>query len=279
MSINVVSGFSSSQSSQNLQATSEKIQAVIANLVSGSTAQTGDNVANVSVATQLQSSLSGLRQLSENLSQAGSLTQVAEAGIGQVQNTLQQLQSLARQASTPDLSDTDRNALNQQFQQLAASIDQTVNAVTFNGQPLLNGKVSGNQAISFDSVLSGDNSDNGGGELSIPSLSTSSLFGGQAPSLSSADSAQQALATLGNALSQVTNVLGGIGAFQQSVDFASATVDSAGFNQQAAMSNLSDTDFADASSQLSLANVQQNSAIALAAQGNLLNPALLQLIG
>jgi flagellin-like hook-associated protein FlgL len=79
-------------------------------------------------------------------------------------------------------------------------------------------------------------------------------------------------------VNQVANVLGGIGAFQQSVDFASATVDSAGFNQQAAMSNLSDTDFADASSQLSLANVQQNSVIALAAQGNLLNPALLKLV-
>ena len=71
----------------------------------------------------------------------------------------------------------------------------------------------------------------------------------------------------------------GLGSFEQSTDFATASIDTAINNQQAAMSSLQDTDLASTSTQLSQASLQQNAAIALQAQGNQLLPSLLDLLG
>lgn len=276
MSVNIIGGVLGNQQ-PNIQRTSDKVQAVIATLIGGSNSAAGGDVAKLSIAAQLQSSLSGLKQLSENLAQAVSLAQIASSGVQQIQDGLGQLQSLAKQAANPNLNDGERNALNQQFQQVVGSIDNLVQGTSFNGQPLLNGNLTGDNVVTIDQVL-GDNG-NDGAVLSIASLATKDLFGGQSLNISSADGAKAADQILTAALSQVGQAGATVASFQQNVNYAAATVDSASFNQEAAISNLSDTDFANAASQLSLANIQQNLSTALAAQGNLLNPALLNLIG
>lgn len=264
--------------SQSIQSASDKLQAVLASIASGSN-QSSDNIAETSIVTQLQSQASTLKQVSGNLTQALSLAQVADGGAGQIQDIVSQLQSLASQAESPVLNADNRKQLNQQFQQLSSQIGTLASSTSFNGQNVLDGSLSGANALSLDNLLSTDNSGNGGDSLSISSLSTGSLFSGQNLSLLSSDNAAQALAVLGNALNQVTNTRSNIGAFQQAADFAAANVDSALANQQAAQSAISDTDIAGASTNASLANIQQNAAIAVAAQANRLNPALLQLVG
>jgi len=261
---------------QSIQNAGNKLQAAIASIVSGSQSQASD-VADLSIASQLQSQTAALRQVSSNLAQAFSLTQVADGGATQIQAVLGQLQTLAQQAKSPTLNVNNRQQLNEQFQQLSDQIDILSTSTTFNGQPLLNGSVSGNNALSLDSFLA-PGSSNGDG-LSIGSLSSSSLFGGQSLNILNADNAGQASDVIGNALNQLTGVRAGLGSFQQTVNYAAANVDSALANQQAAQSNISDTDIASASTQYSLADIQQNAAIALAAQGNNLSPALLQLVG
>src|SRR5207253_1571399 len=97
----------------------------------------------------------------------------------------------------------------------------------------------------LDSLLGGGSGD--GTSLSINNLATNSLFGGQKLDLLSQDNAQSAVNAIGNAINQVTNTLSNIGAFQQTLDFAAANVDSALVNQEAARSQLTDTDIAAAS--------------------------------
>jgi flagellin len=278
MDITSLSGLNTAQST-TVQRSSDKLQAIIDRAVgnTNSSLSTGDNVTSVSVAAQLQASSAGLRQISTNLAQADSLTQVAGQGTAQIQEALQQLQNLAGQADDSTLSNNDRATLDQQFQQGATQINQIAASTSFDGQPLLDGSISGNKALSLDNLLSedGETGTSDSGALSIGGLNTNSLFGGQSLNLLSSSAAQQALITISGAIDQTVSTASGIGAFQQSVDFAAANVDSASFNQQAAMSNLSEADLAGGASH---ASFQSNANAAVNAQGNNLTPALLELI-
>ena len=270
MTISSLSGVSGLPQSQNISNASAKLQAVISSIVSGQA-----DGADLSLATQLQAQTSGLRQASSNLAQGASLTQVASGGAQQIQAALQQLKSLAESAASPTLNDADRAALNQQFKATVNTIDQIATGTSFNGKNLLNGSLSGNDSLTLDSLLGASGS--GGGQLSIPSLASSNLLAGSGDILSASD-AGQAVNNIDNAISQVSSTVAGIGAFQQTLDFTTANVDSALFNQQAATSTLSDTDITTASTQKAQDTVQLNAAIAVAAQGNKLTPALLKLV-
>lgn len=262
------------QQSQSVSNASAKLAAALAEIVSGNQASEADQVA---VTAGFQSQTSGLKQAGNNLVQALSLTQVADGGISQIGGLITQLQSLASQSASPGSNPDTRKQLNQQFQQLSDQIDNIANTTSFNSQNLLDGSLSGVNTLSLDNML-GQSVSSGDNTLSIANLSSNSLFGGTLD-VSSPGSAAQALSALGDAFNQIIGAQSSIGAFQQTLNFASANIDSALTNQQAAMSSISDTDLAQASSQSTLAQVQQQAGIALEAQGNNLNPALLQLVG
>lgn len=275
MVISSLTGIGGTQSQQNVQNADSRLRAAIASIVSGRRA---DDVAKVAIASQLQSNTSELRQASSNLALGSSLAQVAGNGAEQIQQALTQLQSLAQQASSPTLNAENRAQLNEQFKNLTRSIDQIAQSTTFNGKSLLDGSLSGDNAVTLGSLL-GASGDSLGSSLSVDNLSSGSLLGSDSLNILSADSAGQAITAIQDALNQVTGARAGIGAFQQATDFAAANVDSAIVNQEAAHSTLSDTDLAQASTESSQAEIQKNASIALAAQGNRLTPALLQLIG
>jgi flagellin len=266
-----LNGLPQQQASQNASA---KLQAIIARIVSGQ--KGNEDVAALSIASQLQASTSGLKQVASNIAQAASQTQVADGGVAQTQEVLGKLQSLASQAASPTLTPEIRSQLNDQFQKLASQLDHIANSTTFNGQKLLNGDVSGDKALSLDSVLASDTGD--GNALSIADLSANGLLGGSL-NLLTADSAQAAVTALGNAINTVTGVRADIGAFQSALDFSAANIDSAIANQDAARATLGETDIAEESTQLSLADLQRNASLAVTAQTNHLPATILQLIG
>jgi len=273
MVISATTGAAGVQAQQNIGAADNKLRAAIANIASGK--REGD-VAKVAIASQLQSVTSELRQASGNLALGSSLSQVADGGAEQIQKALNQLKSLASQARSPVLNDDNRKQLNEQFQQTLASIDQLAKSTNFNGKNLLDGSLTGNNALSLGSLL-GSKEDSLGSALSVDNLSSSNLLG--SPNILSADSAGVAASAIGEALNQVTSARTNIGAFQKSVNFAAANVDSAVANIESAQAQLTDTDLGLESTNNSLAEVQRNAAIALAAQGNRLAPQLLQLVG
>lgn len=265
-----LNGLPQQQVSQNAN---NKLQAIIARLVSGQ--KGNEDVASLSIATQLQASTSGLKQVASNIAQAASQVQVADGGVAQTQEVLGKLQSLALQATSPTLTKENRELLNDQFQKLAGQLDHIANSTTFNGQKLLNGDVSGDKALSLDSVLASDTDE--GNALSISDLSASGLLGGNL-NLLTAGGAQAAAAAIGDAINTVTGVRADIGAFQSALDFSAANIGSAIANQDAARATLGETDIAEESTQFSLADLQRNVTLSLTAQTNKLPANILQLI-
>jgi flagellin len=278
MNITGLAGLTGSQQSQNLQKTNAKLQAAIASLVSG-TKSNKEDVASLSIASQMQAGVANLKQVSGNIAQASSLAQIADSGAEQLQGAIEELQKIAQQANSPTISDDNRKQLNEQFQQISKSLDKIVGGTSFNGQKLLDGSVSGDNSITLGKILTGDgDGDNGG--LAINNLSKDALFGGKNLNVLTTASAGEAVSTLADALKQVTGVRVDIGTFEQTLNFVGANIDSAVINQEAARAILQDSDFAEEAGVLSLLNIQRNASLALQAQGNKLLPNLLnKLIG
>lgn len=277
MDITSILGLNSNQ--QNVQrAGSGKLQAVIDTIVSNKRAsQAADDVASISTATRLQSDESGLKQVSVQLAEASSLTQVAADGLDSIENALETLQALASKAADPSVDDAARAALNEQFQKAVKTIDDAVSNTSFDGKPLLDGALSGEASLSLEETLTGSKGNTDDITLSIGDLSSTALLGEDTPSLANVESAQSALTIVNSALKQVVGTSEAIQGFQEAANIVAAYVDSVTANQQAAQSVLQDADFTQQGN--ALANIQGNTNKAIAAQGNLLNPALLNLVG
>jgi flagellin len=277
---NAIGSLGGSSGQQNIKRANDKLRAVVETLVSGNRInKAADDVAALSLASLLQAQTSGLKQVSSNVAQASSLTQVADGGIEQIQQSLEQLRSLAAQAKNPTLNPANREQLDKQFQQLVQDIDRIAGNTSFNNQKLLNGDLSGDNALSLNGVLGQDNATESTETLTLDDLSSSRLFNGQSLSVLTPQSADAAIAAIDSALRTAAGARAEVGSFQQSLNFVGASIDSAVINQEAARAILQDTDFAEASTQFSLADLQQKASIALAAQGNRLSPNLLKLIG
>ncbi|MFO0389281.1 MAG: flagellin [Alphaproteobacteria bacterium] len=278
MPINPLSGFGSISNQQNSQRISDRLQLAVASLVSGKRInRAADDIAALSVATQLQAELSSLKEISSNAAQATSLLQVADGGAEQIGGLVQELRDIALQAKSPTLNQANRDALNTQFQQVVAEIDRIAGNTKFGGKTLLDGSVSGANSLSIGEVLSGESGEEGNA-LAIDSLSSSALFSGQSFNVFSADGATRALEALELAQGKVTGARADIGAFQQSVGYLAASIETAVANQDAARSVLADTDFAEESTIYSLLNLQREASLSLAAQGNRLPAGLLRLV-
>ncbi len=127
----------------NIAKASSAAQTSVSRLSSGNfITKAADDVARLSIGTSFATTVKTLRQALVNASQGVSLLQVADGALGQVTEILQRQKTLAVQASSGNLSNTDRSFLNQEFQALTQQIDFISSTASFNGVKLLNGDLS-----------------------------------------------------------------------------------------------------------------------------------------
>lgn len=115
--------------------------------------------------------------------------------------------------------------------------------------------------------------------VQIQSASSNSLFNGASLSIASLAGAQEAGEVLNIAIDKVTAIRSDVGAMMSRFDFATANIEIAMQNQDAARGTLLDTDVASESSAYATAQVQLQAGIAVLAQANQLPQNLLKLIG
>jgi len=152
-----------------------------------------NNAAGYAIAQGMTSQINGLNTAINNTNDGVSLTQTAQGSLQQVTNDLQTMRNLAVQSLNATNSAQDRADLNQQFQQLAADINQVAQTASFNGVNLLDGSFQGatfqvganvGQSITVSSVASAStnaigNYYNGAaptGSVSVQTASGSTLY-------------------------------------------------------------------------------------------------------
>lgn len=239
-------------------------------------ARAADDVSALSQAISLQSQTNSLRSASVNIAQASSLLDVADGGLGQISDALVRLSELAVQGNNGTLTQDARDALQTEANSLVDEINRIASQTTFNDVGLLDGTLSEVGEDGAIKVQTGADSTDFQ-EFAIGDFRSSSIFGGVELDFSSSEASATSLAAIDGAARQVFAGRAQVGSARQGFDIASATIESAIQNQEAARSTLEDLDLNDFT-QNAINAVQGQASTALLAQSSRLKPAILNLL-
>jgi len=125
---------------RNLQANSASLATTIQRLSSGLRINSArDDAAGLAISERFTTQIRGLNQAARNANDGISLAQVAEGALGEVGSNLQRIRELAVQSANATNSQSDRDALNAEVQQLIDEVDRVAKQAEFNGTKLLDG--------------------------------------------------------------------------------------------------------------------------------------------
>lgn len=129
-----LSGFNNAS---RLRIENERMQSAVGRLSSGKRIQkSGDDVAGLSVSTNITTRVTALRSVINNLAQAGSLLEVADGVLARTDEKLQRMSQLAVMANGGAITDTERAMLNLEFENLSKDINRSLGEARFNSVSL-----------------------------------------------------------------------------------------------------------------------------------------------
>ncbi|UJB30556.1 flagellin [Chromobacterium sp. Beijing] len=285
MALTINSNLSALQGQNQLNQTQKAKDKLLAQLSAGKTTNNAaNNPANAAISEALLAQINGNNQAINNANDGISLAQTADGALNQLQSNTQQIQELAIQAGNGALSASNRQALQQQVDQLTQANSAIVQSTEFNGTPLLNSNASTTFQVGPNG--SADNQVN----ISGVNLSAAPASGGlnsynanlnatgtidistQAGALAAQQSTNADLNTLANTRSTLGSISN---RFEASIN----NLQTASVNTAAANSRISDTDFAAATAQLTAKQILGQTGLAAQAQANVGPRAALSLLG
>ena len=219
-----------------------------------------DDAAGLSISARLNSDIRALQKSVDNTSQGVNLTNVAEGGLQSITNIISEAKALVVQASSGTLNDSQRSAIQSQFNSLISEVDRIAEGTEFNGNKLLNGSLNGN-AAEFNIQVGTDNNSSSKVNLNvIENVDTESL-GLNNLDLTSQSSAQNAIGNIDSAIQKVIDVRGNVGSVQTRLTSVARTQKNAIEQLTDAASNIEDADFAAEVSRLRQSEVQLNASL------------------
>ena len=103
-----------------------------------------DDAAGLSISEKMRSQIRGLNQASTNAQDGISLIQTAEGALNEQHSILQRMRELSVQASNGTETDDDREAVQNEIEQLQSELTRISDTTEFNTMKLLDGSMSGN---------------------------------------------------------------------------------------------------------------------------------------
>ncbi len=162
MALNIISNYAANVAHRNLSASDEMATRSLSKLSSGTRVVSArDDAASMAIGARLNATTQALKTATVNVGQANSMLQIADGGMATIDDILVRMKTLAVQASSGNLSDTERGFLNDEFTELRDEIDRISSSTNFNGIQLLGD--GGDVAIEF-----GDLAAAGSGEALVP---------------------------------------------------------------------------------------------------------------
>jgi flagellin len=163
MALNIISNYAANVAHRNLSASDEMATRSLSKLSSGTRVVSArDDAASMAIGARLNATTQALKTATVNVGQANSMLQIADGGMATIDDVLVRMKTLAVQASSGNLSGTERGFLNDEFTELRNEIDRIASSTNFNGIQLLGD--GGDVAIEFGDLASG-----AGGAALVPS--------------------------------------------------------------------------------------------------------------
>lgn len=99
----------------------------------------GDDAAGLAISEKMRGQIRGLDQASSNAQNSISLLQTAEGALIETHSILQRMRELAVQSSNDTNTDSDRNEIQKEINQLTSEIDRIADTTEFNTKTLMKG--------------------------------------------------------------------------------------------------------------------------------------------
>lgn len=140
MALSILNNIPSLAAQNQLSITGASLQKTLFRLSSGSRINSGaDDAAGLAIADGLHANVTALTQSARNATDGVGKLQVADGAMSQVTSLLNRAVTLATEASTGTVRDTQRDALDAEFIQIKAEIDRIGSDTTFNGDKVFQG--------------------------------------------------------------------------------------------------------------------------------------------
>ncbi len=238
----------------------------------------GDDAAGLSISEKMRSQIRGLDQASRNSQDGISMIQTAEGALDETHSILQRMRELAVQSSNDTNVDQDRQALQNEFEELGKELGRIKDNTQFNKQNLLDGSTGQSGSVSIQV---------GANETELTNIDfttegvnlTSVVSGAQAEDISTFSGAQSAIEEIESQIKTVSEGRSYLGAMQNRLEHTIANLDNASENLSAAESRVRDVDMAKEMMEMTKSNILSQASQSMLAQANQQPQSVLQLLG
>ncbi len=286
MTINIRTNISSLTAQRNLGASSSRLNTAFERLSSGLRINRArDDAAGLAIAESLKADARVATVAIRNASDGVSIISIADQAIGQVANVLTRLAELAEQSANGVYGNTQRSALQNEFNALTQEMERIALTTEFNGLKLLSGNSTVTFQVGFDGTslsqvtYSGVQGTLQSLGLAAAGSSTPTYSISAGTDMASQSASRLALDAINNAITSVTRNRGTLGAAESRLEVTINNLQVARENFKAAESRIRDVDVASEAAELTRLNILQQAGAAVLAQANAQPQLALQLIG
>jgi flagellin len=204
---------------------------------------------------------------------AQSVIQVSEGGLNEISNIMIRLRELGVQAASDNVSDTEREFLDLEAQQLLEESERIAVSTRFGNKLLLSGE---QDEMEFHVGPYGG--DENVVKAQVAADATISTLGVDGVSVADKDSAKDSLGAVDEALLQISRIRADFGAVQSRLITTNSNTEIQYENLTAAQSRIADADIAYESAEMASAQILQQAAISTLAAANQNGMAAMKLI-
>ena len=264
---------SSLYANRTLGVSNDQVMGNIEKLSSGQRInRAGDDASGLAVSEKMRSQIRGLNQANRNIQNGVSFIQATEGYLQETTDILQRIRELAVQSANGIYSDEDRMQIQVEVSQLVAEVDRIASQAQFNGMNMLTGSFAQNSDRIMQFQIGANVDQNERVYIGTMTAQSLGLKGAQGSeegvSINTPDTANMAIATVDEALKNVSKQRADLGAYQNRFEMAANGVNVAAENLQAAESRIRDTDMASEMVEYTKNQILTQSGTAMLAQAN-----------
>ncbi|HYB76679.1 MAG TPA: flagellin [Candidatus Bathyarchaeia archaeon] len=264
MALSVLNNIPSLVAQNELTVTQSSLQKTLFQLSSGSRINSGaDDAAGLAIANGLQANISALTQSVQNANNGVGSLQVADGALGQVTTLLNRAVTLATESSTGTVADSQRGALDAEYQSILAEINSIGSNTQFNGAAVF--------SANSTSIFLSDSTSAGTTQIAVTTgaLSASGTGGlSLTGNLLTQGAAQTELTSINAAIGNIASTRGQIGASVNRLQAASTVISNEIQNLTTAEDGITAADIPTVVANLSKYSILEQTGISALAQAN-----------
>ena len=285
--LNINTNYAASFAANAAKQTSRGLDSAMEKLSTGSRINYAkDDAAGLAISTRLSAEVQGLAMASRNAADAQSMIDTADGALGETHNLLLRMRELAVQSANGTMIQSDRDALDAEYQALETEIGRIDSNTSWAGITLFDGasktfqvgtNAGGANYIShtFGSMGPhnlGIDSDGADNDASTAGDNVANA------TLTSQANAQAMMTAVDSAIGSVSAERGKLGAVSNRLSSTMANLDQVAVNLSASQGRIQDADFAAETGNLAKNQIMQQAATAMLAQANASKSSVLTLI-